>query len=90
MIEETAALHVGIHYGVGISVSTQIAALRNLLLGHGKGKLGHWFRKVSEVTTVKYSIICAVDTRAYREILRSLLMLRVQTQSRRLYTSKAR
>ncbi|KAI0085133.1 carbohydrate esterase family 9 protein [Irpex rosettiformis] len=51
IIVETAALHVGIHYGVGPSVSTQIAALRSLLLGHGAGNLAHWFKKVAEGET---------------------------------------
>lgn len=49
LIDEAAALHVGVHYGAGPSVSTQIAALRHLLLGHRKGPLGHWFTKVAQV-----------------------------------------
>ena len=67
IIEETAALHIGIHYGLGPSVSTQVAALRHLLLGHGRGQLGQWFRKVSEVvTTLALYAIHIVDDRTYR------------------------
>lgn len=50
LIQETAAVHVGLHYGAGPSVSTQIAALRSLLLGQGKGHLAHWFKKVTDVS----------------------------------------
>ena len=50
IIQETAALHVGIHYGAPASVSTQIAALRSLLLGHGTGNLARWFKKVANVS----------------------------------------
>ncbi|KAI0766557.1 composite domain of metallo-dependent hydrolase [Irpex lacteus] len=48
LIQETAAVHVGLHYGAGPSVSTQIAALRSLLLGQGKGHLARWFKKVTD------------------------------------------
>ncbi|KAI0690094.1 carbohydrate esterase family 9 protein [Cytidiella melzeri] len=48
LIAETAGVHIGIHHGVGPSVSTQIAALRNLLLGHGQSHLGQWFKNVAE------------------------------------------
>jgi len=48
VIQKDAALHVSIFHGGFPSVSTQIATLRRLLKGHGKGALGHWFAKVSD------------------------------------------
>lgn len=49
IVQEIGALHVSIH-PVGIpSVSTQIAALRHLLLGETKGELKHWLHKVKQV-----------------------------------------
>jgi hypothetical protein len=51
VIQEVAALHVELSLSSGISVSTQIAALRELLLGEGK-KEGHLDRRFSEVALV--------------------------------------
>ncbi|RDB24990.1 hypothetical protein Hypma_007852 [Hypsizygus marmoreus] len=48
VIEETTALHVSVRHFSNPSVSTQIAALRRLLLGPSKGASGHWFQKVKE------------------------------------------
>lgn len=49
IVQEIGALHVSIH-PVGIpSVSTQIAALRRLLLGETTGELKYWLRKVKQV-----------------------------------------
>ena len=48
--QDVAALHVNVQNSGGTpSVSTQIATLRRLLQGHGKGELGVWFSKVIEV-----------------------------------------
>lgn len=48
IIQKDVALHVSVFYGGFPSVSTQVATLRRLLKGHGKGALGHWFAKVSD------------------------------------------
>lgn len=48
IIQTDAALHVSIFHGGVPSVSTQIATLRRLLKGHGKGALGHWFARVAD------------------------------------------
>lgn len=48
IIKKIAALHVHIdHNTKKPSVSTQIAALRNLLSGNGKGETGNWFKKAA-------------------------------------------
>ncbi|KAL1952082.1 hypothetical protein VTO73DRAFT_1231 [Trametes versicolor] len=48
IVQEIGALHVSIH-PVGIpSVSTQIAALRHLLLGETTGEVKYWLRKVKQ------------------------------------------
>ncbi|GJE95451.1 carbohydrate esterase family 9 protein [Phanerochaete sordida] len=46
ILQKDAALHVSIFHGGFPGVSTQIAALRRLLKGHGKGALGDWFERV--------------------------------------------
>ncbi|KAJ6616478.1 carbohydrate esterase family 9 protein [Mycena sp. CBHHK59/15] len=46
VIQEVAALHVALSLSSGISVSTQIATLRSLLLGRGKDELGARFGDV--------------------------------------------
>ncbi|EJD41715.1 hypothetical protein AURDEDRAFT_115328 [Auricularia subglabra TFB-10046 SS5] len=45
--QHVAALHVAIARGARQSVSTQIAALRRLLLGGGSGDLGVYFKKAA-------------------------------------------
>ncbi|KAI0074162.1 carbohydrate esterase family 9 protein [Panus rudis PR-1116 ss-1] len=46
VVKDIVAVHVGIHHLGVPSVSTQITALRNLLLGRATGELGNWFEKV--------------------------------------------
>ncbi|KAI0653864.1 carbohydrate esterase family 9 protein [Cubamyces menziesii] len=48
LLQETTALHVSIHPVGTPSVSTQIAALRNLLLGETKGELAHATERVKK------------------------------------------
>ncbi|OBZ68120.1 hypothetical protein A0H81_11871 [Grifola frondosa] len=50
LIQDVGALHVRVHhFGLaGPSVSTQIAALRNILLSKGKGEFGYWVDKVKK------------------------------------------
>ena len=50
LIREDAAVHVEITHSTALpSISTQIAALRNLLLGNGEGNVKRWFGKVTKV-----------------------------------------
>lgn len=50
LIQDVAALHVNIKHSDSLpSVSTQIAALRNLLHGSASGELGSYFQKVRDV-----------------------------------------
>jgi hypothetical protein len=48
--QEVTALHIAIHAGSSVGVSTQIAALRRLLLDEQIGELGEWFTKVAKVS----------------------------------------
>lgn len=53
LVQDVTALHVAVGYYAergAPSVSTQVAALRNLLLGHGEGELGARARNVAEVS----------------------------------------
>ncbi|KAG6881063.1 hypothetical protein C0993_002996, partial [Termitomyces sp. T159_Od127] len=47
VVQDVAALHVAVGDS-SVSISTQIAALRRLLLGKGKGELGERFLEVAE------------------------------------------
>lgn len=51
VVYEAGAVHVAIHPGGSQSVSTQIAALRALLLGETSGDLQTWFSKIKLVRT---------------------------------------
>ncbi|KAF7348543.1 Carbohydrate esterase family 9 protein [Mycena venus] len=55
--QEVAALHVALSLSFRVSVGTQIATLRSLLLGEGKGDLGKRFSDVVSVCIVH--AICA-------------------------------
>ncbi|KAH7908470.1 hypothetical protein BJ138DRAFT_352435 [Hygrophoropsis aurantiaca] len=47
VLQEVTAVHVAVGHSVnGASISTQIAALRNLLLGPRQGERGQWFKAV--------------------------------------------
>ena len=50
IVQEITALHVSVRHFAKLSVSTQIAALRRLLLGSSDGALGEWFGKVKAVS----------------------------------------
>jgi hypothetical protein len=50
ILQEVTALHVSVRHFEKLSVSTQIAALRRLLLGPAEGDLGEWFGKVKMVS----------------------------------------
>jgi len=51
IVQEITALHVSVRHFAKLSVSTQIAALRRLLLGSSDGALGEWFDKVKRVSS---------------------------------------
>ncbi|THH17725.1 hypothetical protein EW146_g3143 [Bondarzewia mesenterica] len=48
LVQDVVALHVSIHHLSKTSVSTQIAALRRLLLNPPNGEAGKWFEKVTD------------------------------------------
>lgn len=50
VLQDETALHVAIGASTSPSVSTQIALLRRLLSGEGKGDLGKAFEKVVKVS----------------------------------------
>lgn len=50
IVQESGAVHVAIHPMGVPSVSTQIAALRRLLLHPSEGEAGVWFDKVKIVS----------------------------------------
>lgn len=52
VIQEITSVHVSVGHSSKPSVSTQIAALRRLLLGKIEGNAGTWFEKVSKVTLI--------------------------------------
>ncbi|KZT28940.1 carbohydrate esterase family 9 protein [Neolentinus lepideus HHB14362 ss-1] len=74
VVQDVAALHVSIrHGGAAPSVSTQIAALRKLLKGEGKGELEHWFKRVVSgkttlVVNVQNADIMATLIRLKKEV----------------------
>ncbi|KAJ6572062.1 carbohydrate esterase family 9 protein [Mycena capillaripes] len=75
VIQEVAALHVGLSLSSAISVSTQIAALRGLLLGEGKGDLAQRF---SDVVAGKIPLVVNVES---ADIIASLLVLKKEVEA---------
>ena len=49
LVQDAGAVHAAIHQVGSPSVSTQIAALRNLLLGETRGDVKEWFGKIKAV-----------------------------------------
>ena len=49
LVQEIGAVHVAVHPVGSPSVSTQIAALRHLLLGESSGDVKEWFRRIGKV-----------------------------------------
>ncbi|KAH7106018.1 hypothetical protein BKA62DRAFT_348569 [Auriculariales sp. MPI-PUGE-AT-0066] len=70
------ALHILIERGMPQSVSTRIAALRRLLLGHGKGKLGDTFRVVAQG-----ELPLVIDV-ASADIIATLLELKAEVEAK--------
>ncbi|KAJ6572056.1 carbohydrate esterase family 9 protein [Mycena capillaripes] len=75
VIQEVAALHVGISLSSAISVSTQIAALRGLLLGAGKGDLAQRF---TDVAAGKIPLVVNAES---ADIIASLLVLKKEAEA---------
>ena len=49
VVQSAGAVHISIHPAGTPSVSTQIAALRHLLLNQTEGESGMWFEKIRKV-----------------------------------------
>lgn len=58
IVQETVAVHVDIQARGVPSVSSQIAALRQLLLGGGDGEASSWFKRVREVSNANNRVFC--------------------------------
>ncbi|KAJ6532734.1 carbohydrate esterase family 9 protein [Mycena vulgaris] len=75
VIQEIAALHVALSLSSGISVSTQIATLRGLLLGEGHGDLAQRF---ADVVTGKIPLVIEVES---ADIIASVLRLKKEVEA---------
>ncbi|KAJ7253708.1 carbohydrate esterase family 9 protein [Mycena haematopus] len=75
VIQEVAALHVRLSLSSGISVSTQIAALRDLLLNEGQGQLSQRF---SDAAAGKIPLVVNVES---ADIIASLLVLKKDVEA---------
>ncbi|KAJ6469480.1 hypothetical protein C8R45DRAFT_1218581 [Mycena sanguinolenta] len=75
VIQETAALHVMLSLSLSaLSVSTQIAALRGLLLGEGEGDLARHF---GDVMAGKIPLVVHVES---ADVIASLLVLKKEVE----------
>ncbi|KAG2015465.1 hypothetical protein CC2G_008735 [Coprinopsis cinerea AmutBmut pab1-1] len=71
IVQEVTAVHVSLLYSEGVpSISTQIAALRNLLNGGGEGDLGKYFSRVA-----KGDLPLVIDVQS-ADIMASLIQLK--------------
>ncbi|KAJ7731104.1 hypothetical protein DFH07DRAFT_1065777 [Mycena maculata] len=75
VIQDVAALHVALSLSSGISVSTQIAALRSLLLSEGNGEIGQRF---GDVVAGKIPLVVEVES---ADIIASLLVLKKEVEA---------
>ncbi|KAI0635470.1 composite domain of metallo-dependent hydrolase [Trametes polyzona] len=74
VLQASGAVHVAIHPRGVPSVSTQIAALRNLLLHDAEGELGQWFDKVQ-----KGDVPLVVDVES-ADIIATLIRLKSEVE----------
>lgn len=78
LIQDVVAVHVGVHYqtiyDTSTSVSTQIAALRNLLLSGGEGLLGQAFDAVKKGET---PLVVDVES---ADVMASLVLLKQEVE----------
>jgi len=58
LIQQVTAVHVSVRH-TETSVSTQIAALRRLLLGPREGEAGIWFEKVTQVCVFLFKFMAS-------------------------------
>ncbi|KAJ7253712.1 carbohydrate esterase family 9 protein [Mycena haematopus] len=75
VIQEIAALHVAVSLSSRVSVSTQIATLRGLLLGEGKGTLSQRF---SDVVEGKIPLVVHAES---ADVIASLLVLKQEVEA---------
>ncbi|KAJ7793926.1 hypothetical protein B0H14DRAFT_2392986 [Mycena olivaceomarginata] len=75
VVQEIAALHVAVSLSSRIGVSTQIAALRGLLLGEGKDDLG---RRFGDVVAGKIPLVVHAES---ADIIASLLVLKKEVEA---------
>ncbi|KAH9930389.1 composite domain of metallo-dependent hydrolase [Amylocystis lapponica] len=75
VIQDVAALHFNVYYGGSPSVSTQITALRTLLLSEGKGPLAHW---IGQVKKGKIPLVVDVES---ADAIASLIQLKRQVEA---------
>ena len=52
LVQTAGAVHVSIHPGATASVSTQVAALRHMLLGETRGEMNETFSRVKAVCSI--------------------------------------
>ncbi|EKM81020.1 hypothetical protein AGABI1DRAFT_105866 [Agaricus bisporus var. burnettii JB137-S8] len=76
VLQDVTALHISIGAFTRPSVSTQIALLRRLLDGGGKGDLGLAFKKISEG---EIPLVIAVDS---ADIMATLIQLKREAESK--------
>ncbi|KAJ6625571.1 hypothetical protein B0H10DRAFT_2001975 [Mycena sp. CBHHK59/15] len=74
VVQDVAALHVAITLSSGVSVSTQISALRGLLLGEAQGELGQRF---GDVVAGKIPLVVEVHS---ADIIASLIRLKEEVE----------
>jgi len=75
IIQEVTGLHVSVRHFSKPSVSTQIAALRRLLLGSEDGASGYWFKKVT-----KGEIPLVVEAHS-ADIIATLIILKKEVEA---------
>ncbi|OBZ68134.1 hypothetical protein A0H81_11870 [Grifola frondosa] len=77
LVQEVSALHVSVrHFGAAPSVSTQIAALRHLLLEPGKGDAGRYFREVGEG---RVTLVIDADS---ADVIATLILLKKEVEEK--------
>ncbi|KAJ7089249.1 carbohydrate esterase family 9 protein [Mycena belliarum] len=75
LVQDVAALHVALSFSSGISVSTQFATLRGLLLGEGEGDLAKQF---ALVVAGKIPLVVNVES---ADIIASVLVLKKEVEA---------
>ncbi|KAJ7512469.1 hypothetical protein B0H11DRAFT_1898948 [Mycena galericulata] len=80
VIQEVAALHFRLTLNSGISVSTQIATLRAVLLGEGQGDVAQRF---ADVVAGKIPLVVEVES---ADVIASLLVLKKEVEAAKGHT----